>query len=430
MKKKKFEILMIDSSQKTVLPNGIRILSRKIPHSRSVSMGVWVNVGARDESGTDNGISHFIEHMLFKGTKTRSGYQIAKEFDAIGGQSNAFTSMENTCYHAKVVDTRLESMVDILTDIFLNSTFDESEIEKERPVVFQEISMVEDNPEEYVHTLSSNAYWGDNPLAKNVLGTKDNVLKFDSAMIRQYVADYYQPERIVISAAGNITHKQLLDLVGTAFETIRPGKTFPERKTPDGCSGIEIKQKNLEQVHICLGTKGIRVSDERRFAFSLMNTIFGGNMSSRLFQQIREKHGLAYSVYSYASSYTDTGMFGAYVGTDAESSFKAVDLMLNEMRLLKSTKIDAAELDDAKEYTKGSLLLASENIDNHMVRLAQNEIHFGCDFSMDEVLQKIDQVCEEDILDLVQSLFDTRHLSLTLLGPIDDDAPFQDILRI
>ena len=421
---------MIDSSQKTVLPNGIRVLSRKIPHSRSVSMGVWVNVGARDESLSNNGISHFIEHMLFKGTKTRSGYQIAKEFDAIGGQSNAFTSMENTCYHAKVVHTRVDSMVDILTDIFLNSTFDDAEIERERPVVFQEISMMEDNPEDYVHTLSSNAYWGDNPLARSVLGTKENVLNFNSERIRHFFTDYYQPERIVISAAGNIDHHQLLDLVGPYFDSIRPGKNFPERKTPKACAGIELKEKDLEQVHICLGTKGIRVSDPRRFAFSLMNTIFGGNMSSRLFQQIRERHGLAYSVYSYASSYTDTGMFGAYVGTDIQNAFKAVELMLNEMRKLKTKKIDASELFDAKEFTKGSLLLASESIDNQMVRLAQNEIHFGCDFSLDDVVAKIDQVSEDDIHHIVHSLFDTKHLSLTLLGPLHESTSFENILHI
>ena len=429
MNKKSFKTTMADKSTKTVLTNGVRILSKKIPHSHSISMGMWVNVGARDESDNDSGISHFIEHMLYKGTQTRTGYQIAKEFDAIGGQTNAFTSMENTCYHAKVVDTRLDFLVDILTDIFLNSTFDAAEIEKERPVIFQEISMMEDSPEDYIHILSSNAYWGDNPLAKSVLGTRENVKRFNSASIKRFFSDFYQPDRIIIAAAGNIDHQRLLDLLGPSFESLSPGEGFPARKTPAGRAGIELRTKNLEQVHICINTKGIRVSDPRRFAFSLMNTLFGGNMSSRLFQQIREKHGLAYSVYSYASSYTDTGLFGAYVGTDSANSVKAIDLILKEMQQLKNQKIQSSELLDAKEFTKGSLLLASESVDNQMVRLAQNEIHFGRGFRLKDVLNWIDEVSEDEIMDLVQSLFDTKHLSLTLLGPIDDPAPFKDILH-
>jgi predicted Zn-dependent peptidase len=422
---------MTDLSSKTVLPNGIRILTKKIPYVRSASMGLWVNVGARDESDDRNGISHFIEHMLFKGTEKRTGYQIAKEFDAIGGYSNAFTSMENTCYHAKVMDSRLDVMVDILSDIFLNSVFEESEIEKERPVVLQEISMVEDSPEDYIHTLSSGAYWGDNPLARSVLGTRENIMKFDARMIKGYFSDYYQPDRIVIAAAGNLEHGQIVDLVGPHFERLSPvHKEFPPRVTPEECAGIELKQKQLEQVHVCLGTKGIPIADPRRYAFSLMNTILGGNMSSRLFQQIREKHGLAYSVYSFAASYTDTGMFGAYVGVDPNRSLTAVELILNEMRLLKKNRIDDAELRDAKEYTKGSLILASENTDNQMVRMAQNEMHFGRDFSLDEVLAAIDQVTPDDILTLVQTLFDTRHLSLTLLGPVDNPTPFRERLAV
>ena len=416
--------------EKTTLDNGVRVLTKNIPNARSVSMGIWVNVGARDEPVTDNGMSHFIEHMLFKGTKTRTGYEIAKEFDAIGGQTNAFTSMENTCYHAKVIDTHTRIMADILSDIFLNSIFDESEIEKERPVIFQEISMVEDNPDEYIHTLSSRSYWGDNALGRSITGNRENVTHFDSQSIKSFFSKYYQPGRIVISAAGNIDHGTLLDLVGATFNALAPGNGFPKRITPDSCSAIDINYKPLEQVHICLNTKGIGTPDPNRYIFSLMNTILGGNMSSRLFQKIREERGLAYSVYSYASSFEDTGMFGAYAGTDGDHGFEVVDLILKEMRSIKNEKISSEELNNAKEYTKGALLLASESIDNQMVRLAQNEINLGKQIPLGKIIQEIDAVTAEQIMELANTLFDSRHLSLTTLGPVDKKEIFEDIFYL
>ena len=416
--------------EKTTLDNGVRILSKKIPNARSVSMGIWVNVGARDESETDNGMSHFIEHMLFKGTRNRTGYEIAKEFDAIGGQTNAFTSMENTCYHAKVIDAHTEIMADILSDIFLNSVFDEAEIEKERPVIFQEISMVEDNPDEYIHTLSARSYWGDNALGRSVIGNRKNVTQFDSNAIKSFFSRYYQPDRIVISAAGNIDHGALLDLVGSTFNTLAKGNGFPQRITPESRSAIDINFKKLEQVHICLNTKGIGIPDPNRYIFSLINTVLGGNMSSRLFQKIREERGLAYSVYAYASSFEDTGMFGAYAGTDADHVFEVVDLILKEMRAIKNEKISSEELKNAKEYTKGALLLASESIDNQMVRLAQNEINLGKQIPLADIISEIDAVTDEHIMALAKDLFDSRHLSLTTLGPVKKKNMFKDIFYL
>ena len=224
---------------KTTLKNGIRIVSKTMPHARSVSMGVWVNVGARDESELESGLSHFIEHMIFKGTRKRSAFQIAKEFDAIGGHTNAFTAMENTCYHARVMDTHTETMVDILSDIFINSVFDPAEIDKERPVILQEIGMVEDSPEEYIHVLSGHNYWGDNPLGRSILGSPQNIIQFDAPMIKKFFSRLYQPERIVISAAGKLDHHHLVDLVQPAFETIQPGNDIPQRITPQGCSVVD-----------------------------------------------------------------------------------------------------------------------------------------------------------------------------------------------
>ena len=413
---------------KTVLNNGIRIVSKKMPHVHSVSMGVWVNAGARDESSSESGLSHFIEHMIFKGTKKRTAFQIAKEFDAIGGQTNAFTSAENTCYHAKVIDSRLETMVDILSDIFLNSIFEEKEIENERAVILQEIAMVEDSPEEYIHVLSGRNFWGNNSLGQSVLGTRENVAGFNAHTLKGFFLNFYQPERIVISVAGNLEHNRLVDLIGPVFESIRPGNSFPERITPQENSKVSLHRKSLEQVHICLGTKGLSITDPRRYAYSLMNTILGGNMSSRLFQEIREKRGLAYSVYSFISSYVDTGVFGAYAAVNSENAFIATRLILKEIAKLKHLRVDPNELQDAKEHTKGNLMLASESNDNQMVRLAQNETHFGRYIPLEEIANNIQSVTQDDILDLAESLFQKRQFALTLLGPVTQKDEFDDIL--
>ena len=415
---------------KTVLNNSIRIVSKKMPHVHSVSMGIWVNVGARDESSSENGLSHFIEHMIFKGTEKRTAFQIAKEFDAIGGQTNAFTSAENTCYHAKVIDTHLETMVDILSDIFLNSVFDEKEVENERTVILQEIAMVEDSPDEYIHVLSGSNFWGDNSLGRSVLGSRENVAGFNADALKGFFHKFYQPERIVISAAGNLEHNRLVDLIGPVFESIRPGNSFPERITPKGNSKLNLHQRQLEQVHICLGIKGMSITDPRRYAYSLMNTILGGNMSSRLFQEIREKRGLAYSVYSFISSYVDTGIFGAYAGLNPKNARKATELILKEISSLKQTRVDPNELKDAKEHTKGSLMLASESNDNQMVRLAQNDTHFGRYIPLEEIADNIESVTQDDILDLAESLFQKRRFALTLLGSVTQKNEFNDILTV
>ena len=409
--------------------NGIRVLTKAMPHVHSVSMGVWVNVGARDETPDESGLSHLIEHMIFKGTTKRSAFQIAKEFDAIGGQTNAFTTMENTCYHARVMDTHLETMVEILSDILLNSVFDEREIERERPVVLQEIGMVEDSPDEYIHVLLSQNFWGDHPLGRSILGTRENIMRFDAGMLKMFFQRFYQPEQIVIAVAGNLEHERLLDLVGPAFETIKPGNGFPQRIPPAGNSHFDATHRDLEQTHICLGTNGLSITDPRRFAFSLMNTIIGGNMSSRLFQEIRETRGLAYSVYSFISSHFDTGLFGAYAAVDPASAPETTQLILNAFKALQTTRVDALELQGAKEYTKGNLLLAAESSDNQMVRLAQNEIHFNEYIPLQTVVDKIEAVTADNIKDLAQDLLNDHKMALTLLGPVSNTDVYEAMLR-
>lgn len=419
---------MSSEVRKTCLDNGIRILTDKMANLRSVCMGVWVNVGARDESSSESGLSHFIEHMIFKGTSKRTGYQIAKEFDAIGGQFNAFTSMENTCYHAKVMDTHLDTMVDILSDIFLNSVFAAEEVEKERPVISQEIGMVEDSPDEYIHLLSGRTYWGDNPLGRSILGTRENVSGFDADMIKSFFHRFYQPEQIVISAAGNVEHDKFVATIRETFESVSQESDPRGRKTPTLQSSINTEFRDLEQVHICLGLEGLSITDPQRYTLSLIDTIFGGNMSSRLFQEIRENRGLAYSVYSFASSYYDTGMYGVYAGVGADKALETVERVLKEIENLKKDPVTEIELRNAKEYTKGNLLLAAESNVNSMVRLAQSEILYGKHIPLQEIADKIDRVTAEDLSHLVETLFRMDRMTLTMLGPIRDEQPYRDLL--
>ncbi|MBW1724274.1 MAG: insulinase family protein [Deltaproteobacteria bacterium] len=415
---------------KTILNNGIRIVTQKMPHFHSVSMGVWVNAGGREESPEESGLSHFIEHMIFKGTKRRTAYQIAKEFDSIGGQTNAFTSAENTCYYAKVMDTHLEIMVDILSDIFLNSVFNEKEVENERAVILQEIGMMEDSPDDYIHFLSGSNFWGKNSLGRSVLGNRENIKNFDSNALKGFFHRFYQPERIIISAAGNIEHNHLVDIAGPVFESIRPGNGFPDRITSDGRCQVDVHYKDLEQVHICLGTKGMSITDPRKYEYSLLNTILGGNMSSRLFQEIREKRGFAYSVYSFISSYVDTGMFGVYAGVNPDNAYKSVELILKEISKIKKVRINPDELRYAKEFTKGNLMLASESNDNQMVRMAQNETHYGRYIPLEDIVNKIDAVTGDDIRNLAESLFPTNRFALTLLGSVTNKNVFDNMLAL
>jgi len=419
---------MTSAVRKTCLDNGIRILTDKMANVRSVCMGVWVNVGARDESSSESGLSHFIEHMIFKGTQRRTGYQIAKEFDAIGGQTNAFTSMENTCYHAKVMDTHLDTMVDILSDIFLNSVFAAEEIEKERPVIFQEIGMVDDSPDEYIHLLSGKTHWGEHPLGRSILGSRENVSGFDADVVKSFFHRFYQPEQIVISAAGNVEHDQFVDVIRRAFESVPQENEPRPREMPVLQPSVNIEFRDLEQVHLCLGLKGLALTDPQRYTLSLMDTIFGGNMSSRLFQEIRENRGLAYSVYSFASSYHDTGMYGVSAGVGADRALETVEVTLKEIEKLKKDSVTETELRNAKEYTKGNLLLSAESNVNSMVRLAQGEILYGRYIPLETVADKIDRVTTDELDQVVEGIFQMDQMTLTILGPIRDEQPYRALL--
>lgn len=421
---------MAENPNKTVLRNGIRVVTERVPYARSVAMGVWVNVGSRDEQPEEGGLSHFIEHMIFKGTAKRTAIQIAKEFDAIGGQCNAFTSRENTCYHAKVMDTYLETMVDLLSDIFLNSVFDPEEVERERQVILQEIRMLEDTPDELVHVLQSMAVWGEHPLGRSILGKPETVAAFDSETVRDYFRRAYQPDRIVISAAGNLDHGSFTDSISRAFDAVRQENHFPQRRRPAMNRTIQAHRKELEQVHVCFGTKGIHATDPRRYDCAVLNVILGGNMSSRLFQEIRERRGLAYAVYSFLSLYSDAGTWGVYVGADASKIGEVIEIVFKEMAGMKKTSVDGSELANAKEYLKGGIYLAAESTENQMTRIAQNELNFGRFVSLQEVEKELDKVTAENIMALAQDMFRDESVALTLLGPVDEKVPYEDIVGL
>jgi predicted Zn-dependent peptidase len=394
-------------------------------------MGVWVNVGARDEGAEESGLSHFIEHMSFKGTQRRSAFQIAKELDAIGGLSNAFTSKENTCYHAKVMDTHLNTMVDLLSDIFLNSVFDSKEVERERQVILQEIRMLEDTPDEHVYILLTQAIWGHHPLGRSVLGTPETVAGFDSKTIREYFERVYQPERIVICAAGNLEHGPFAELTAQTFEVVKKRENgFSQRTLPIMDRAVATYPKELEQVHICLATKGVHATDPRRHGCFVLNVILGGNMSSRLFQEVRERRGLAYAIHSFLAAYSDTGMWGVYVGTDKSNTEQVLEIIVKEMKRLREKPVDNSELKNGKEYLKGGLCLAAESTENQMIRLAHNEINFGRHIPLKEVEDEIEKVTADDILELAHDIFQNQSLGATLLGPVDNQARYQDILSL
>lgn len=397
----------------------MRVVTEWIPHLHSVSMGIWLNLGSRDEQDNESGLTHFIEHMLFKGTEKRSAREIAKELDAVGGMSNAFTSKENTCFHAKVLDTHLPLVVDILSDIFLHSVFAHAEVEREREVILQEINMVEDTPDEYVHILFSQSFWDGNPLARPIFGNVQTVLSFSREMILGYLERGYQPDRIVLSAAGNVNHQEFLKLVGPAFRNIERHSHALNRKPPSISSRVDLYPRDLEQIHLCLGARGTSLVEEERYCCSILNVILGGSMSSRLFQEVRERRGLAYSIYSFLSSHTDAGMVGIYGAVRPDNIKKTLELIRHELRRFKREPIGDTELRAAKEHIKGGIYLAAENTDNRMSRLAKNEIIFGRFVPYEEIEAGLEQVTVEDVQALAQQIFRPEAMSLVLLGQVD-----------
>jgi len=409
---------MESSYRKTVLENGVRVITEKIPMFRSVAVGIWVEVGSRDEEESEQGVAHLLEHMVFKGTETRSAFEIAKDFDSIGGNSNAFTAKEHTCFHAKVLDTHLKPAVDLLLDIFMRSRFDAEDLELEKTVILQEINMIEDSPEEYVHVLFGEAFWEGNALGRSILGSRRHIERMQRDGVIDYVRKSYVPSRIVVAAAGNVEHEGLLELLDTELLSFHDTAFLNRRTPPVNTKKDRCVYKDIEQVHVCLGAPGPSATDESRFADTLLNIILGGNMSSRLFQEIRENRGLAYSVYSYLNFYEDAGMLGVYIGVGPETLDETVELTAKEFARLRSGDLTEEDLASSKNYLKGSILLNAENMENRMVRLAKNEISFRRFIPYQEIERRIDAVTLDGLIELAGQRLDPANVSLVTLGPV------------
>jgi predicted Zn-dependent peptidase len=408
-----------ESYRKSVLPNGMRILTERMPHVRSVAVGVWVETGSRHEVEARGGVSHLIEHLVFKGTATRSAEAIARTMDSVGGQMDAFTTKENTCFYVQVLDEHLPLAVDLLTDILLHPLFDAEELEREKSVVLQEIRMVEDTPDDIIHDLFAAQIWGGHPLARPILGTRELVSGFHRDAIADYFGEEYVPPRIIIAVAGNVTHEQVVELFGKGFNgytrPARPRATEAVKLAPS----INIVHKALEQVHLVMGFPGLAHAAPERYAMFVLNDVIGGSMSSRLFQEVRERQGLAYSVHSGVQAFMDTGLMYVYAATDVENFSKVLKSILKELRDVKKHGVTEEELRRSKDHLKGSLMLSLESTSSRMNRLAKHELHLGSFLTIDEMLASIDGVRHDEVQALVSQVIDEEQLALTTLGPLD-----------
>jgi predicted Zn-dependent peptidase len=405
----------------TTLPNGVRVITEAMPHVRSVSVGIWVGSGSRRETPEQNGIAHFIEHMLFKGTTTRSAEDIARSVDSIGGNLDAFTAKELVCFNTKVLDQHLSQAFDVLADLVLHPLFRPEDIEKEKGVILEEIKMEADSPDYLVHEIFSSNFWKDHPLGKPILGTPQTVRRFDDTMVRDFYRSVYAPANVVVTAAGNLTHERLTGLVRQHFESLPPGSTPPVDPVPSTHARIAMRnKKSLEQVHLCLGVPSYPLPHSERFACYVLNTLLGGGMSSRLFQNIRERQGLAYAVFSELNPYRDTGCLSIYAGTSVESARKVVESITREFRLLKQERVSDEELRRAKDHLKGSLMLGLESTASRMSNLARQEMYFGKFFTLDELVESIEAVTANDVQRIAETFFDSRQIALTVLGNLEN----------
>lgn len=406
----------------TIFNNGVRLVTQNVPGMHTVSLGIWVRNGSRQEGPAETGIAHFIEHLLFKGTERRTTRQITREIDSIGAILNAFTGHEYVCYYTKSLVSFLPQVADVLSDMFLNSTFPQDEIEKERNVVLQEIKMRDDSPEEAIHDRFHLSFWKGHPLGQPILGTVETISNITRDQIVDYKNRCYGPEEIVISAAGGVEHNRLEELMGKAFASLNSKGSAGKNAAPDRINSrrvLEISDRELEQTLICLGTDGLSHSDPLRYALIVMNTILGGGMSSRLFQEIREKRGIAYSVYSYVSSYSDVGAMTVFAGSDRQRSCEAVKIILKEMAKLRDEKVHEEELSAAREQIKGKILMSLESSDSYMSRLARSYLNFGRFQPIEEVMAGFDAVTIDDIQMLANRLIKDEALNVQIMGKIE-----------
>lgn len=406
--------------KKYTCQNGVRIVLENIPTVRSVAIGIWIETGSRNENPQNNGISHFLEHMFFKGTKTRTAKEIAESFDSIGGQVNAFTSKEYTCYYAKVLDTHANFALDVLADMFFHSTFVEEEMDKEKKVVFEEIKMYEDTPDDIVHDLLSKAVYEKHLLGYPILGTEETLESFTSDTLKQYIHDFYTPENVVVSIAGNVSESFIKE-VEKYFGSYEGGKRKNTQIPPHFHANRISRKKDTEQAHLCIGFEGLQVGHDDIYSLIVLNNILGGSMSSRLFQEVREQRGLAYSVFSYHSAYQDSGIVTIYGGTGAKQLNVLFETIQETLEKLKQEGITIKELNNSKEQLKGSLMLSLESTNSRMSRNGKNELLLGRHRSLDEIVEQIDQVTKESVDQMAHTIFNDQY-SIALISP-DGELP-------
>ncbi len=404
----------------TRLPNGVRIISEYMPHVRSASVGVWIGSGSRSETEEENGLSHFIEHMLFKGSKRRSAEQIAKDADSIGGGLDAFTSKELVSYNVKVLDEHVPKAVDILADLVLNPQFSPDDIAKEKGVILEELKMEHDTPEYVLHEMFTRHFWRGHALGRSILGTKETINSFNRDSVVRYYNETYAPSNIVVTAAGNLRHKQIVDLTGEHFDKLKKRVSKRKEITPIPHAPMLFREKkSLEQVHLYVAVPAIPISDKSRYACYLLNTMLGGGMSSRLFQNIRERQGLAYSVMSELSMYRDCGCMSVYAGTSLKSANRVIECVIDEMRGMQDKPVPEEELRRAKDNMKGSLVLGLESTSSRMGNLARQELFFGRFFSMDEMLDGVERVTAGEVQDMAKRFFNPKTTAVAVLGKLD-----------
>jgi predicted Zn-dependent peptidase len=405
--------------RKTVLSNGLLVLTESMPHVRSVSMGAWIGSGSRDEAAEVNGISHFVEHMVFKGTTTRSAQQIAREVDTIGGNLDAFTGKEMVCFNIKVLDENVPPALEVLADLVLHPTFTPEELTREQGVILEEIKMDEDNPDYLVNEVWTQNFWKGDALGRPILGTAKTVSNFNQRVLFDYYAGRFTPRNIVFSAAGNLEHDAFVAQVEKEFESLSASGEAAAMKldAPKATPHITLKRKKaLEQVQFCLGVPAPPVNDPRRYAVYLLNTMLGGGMSSRLFQTIREDQGLAYAIYSEMNPFRDTGSLCVYAGTSVDKTRKVLQLTLQELRRLKEETVSDVELKRAKDQVKSNMVIGLESSGSRMANLARQQMYFGRFFGVDEMMEEIEAVTTADVQELAQELFQPETMALTLLG--------------
>ncbi|HMD02854.1 MAG TPA: pitrilysin family protein [Candidatus Baltobacteraceae bacterium] len=408
--------------RKTTLPNGVRVISETMPAVRSASLGIWADIGSAAEKPEQRGISHLVEHMLFKGTTQRSARQIAETMDGVGGNLNAFTDKESTCYYAKVIDRHVPLAVDVLSDMFLHSTFEPAEIGKEQKVVLEEIRMYDDSPDEMIHDLFIGTMWSGSNLGDPTIGYAETVSRLQREDLVRHMQQRYAPNTVVVAAAGSLDHERLVEHLERSLAGFSGFVEPPLPERPRTTPATLFKKKDTEQAYVVLGSRGLSVRDERRYALSVLDTILGGGMSSRLFQEVREKRGLAYSIYSFQQGYRDAGLFGVSAGTAPENVQECVDVIVDELQTLAQHGIDQSELTLAKEHIKGSLTLSLESTSSRMIRLGRSEFNLGRNLTTEEIESKVDAVLAEQVQALARELFAPGNLGLCVLGPIDEST--------